>query len=204
MPNNTINARRLVASVLTLVVATGFIASCSDSVESPRVLLVGDSILNQSADAVRASLEQQEWSPVVAAFGGTAIEQWTARLPALIAEHDPSIVVVELGTNDCTAGPDCPIDQQVEAALDALGRRAGLVAQRADRSGLPGGCRAHQCRAEAATASHPNLEIVDFSDEFAGHPGWLDAGGPHLTPVGQLEFAKLITDAVDEFHVADS
>ena len=50
----------------------------------------------------------------------------------------------------------------------------------------------------------PNLQIVDFSDEFAGHPEWLDAGGPHLTPAGQLAFAKLITDAVDEFHVDGS
>ena len=187
------------------MIAAGVVASCSDSVDSPRVLLVGDSILNQSADAVRASLEQQEWSPVVAAFGGTAIEQWTARLPALIAEHDPSIVVVELGTNDCTAGPDCPIDQQVEAALDALsGAEQVLWLNVQTGPAYPAGAERIDAALEAATASHPNLEIVDFSDEFAGHPGWLDAGGPHLTPVGQLEFAKLITDAVDEFHVADA
>ena len=184
--------------------AASVVASCSETVESPRVLVVGDSILNQSADAVRASLEQQEWSPVVAAFGGTAIEQWTARLPALIAEHDPSIVVVELGTNDCTAGPDCPIDQQVEAALDALsGAEQVLWLNVQTGPAYPAGAERINAAREAATASHPNLEIVDFSDEFAGHPEWLDAGGPHLTPVGQLEFAKLITDAVDEFHVAD-
>jgi acyl-CoA thioesterase I len=196
-----IDARRLVA-VLTFVAASSIVASCSDSVESPRVLVVGDSILNQSTDAVRASLEQQSWAPVTAVFGGSAIEQWTARLPALIAEHDPSIVVVELGTNDCTAGVDCPIEQQIEAALDALeGVEQILWLNVQTGPSYPAGAERINAALEGATALHPNLRIVDFSDEFAGHPEWLDAGGPHLTPAGQLAFADLITEAVDEFHV---
>lgn len=199
------DARRLIAGVLTLVAAMGFVASCSDSVESPRVVVVGDSILNQSADEVRTSLQQHEWAPVVAAFGGSAIEQWTARLPALIAEHDPSIVVVELGTNDCTAGPDCPIEQRIEAALEALsGAEQILWLNVQTGPAYPAGAERINAALDAASASHPNLQIVDFSDEFAGHPAWLDAGGPHLTPAGQLAFAKLITDAVDEFHVEDT
>jgi hypothetical protein len=68
----------------------------------------------------------------------------------------------------------------------------------------PAGAELVNSALAAAAESHPKMQVVDFSDEFQGQPEWLEAGGPHLTPAGQLHFAKLIQDAVDEFKVEGS
>jgi acyl-CoA thioesterase-1 len=193
---------RLLAPVVAAATASAVVASCASTVETPRVLVLGDSILNQSADPVRSSLEDHGWAPVVIAFGGSAIEQWTARLPQLLDEHQPSIVVVELGTNDCTDGVCPELDAQIEAALDALADTEQILWLNVQTGPTyPAGAERVNVALDTAATRHPNLEIVDFSDEFAGHPDWLDAGGPHLTPAGQLAFARLVTEAVDRFDV---
>jgi lysophospholipase L1-like esterase len=189
------------AALLSLAIIA-FAASCDSTVDSPRVLVVGDSILNQSADVTRQALTDAGWDPFVVAYGGTAIEQWTAHLPQLLADHDPSIVVVELGTNDCTDGVCPDLDGKIELALEALqGAEEILWLNVQTGPTYPAGSERINRALDDAASSHANVRIVDFSDEFAGHPAWLDAGGPHLTPAGQLAFARLITDAVDKFHV---
>jgi hypothetical protein len=197
--------RRRILGTVAAGIAIGVVAACSPTVESSRVLVVGDSILNQSIDPVRAGLEGSGWTPITAAFGGSAIEQWTAALPQLVAEHQPSIVVIELGTNDCAvdACPDLPA--QIEATIDAVDpveRILWLNVQ--TEPDYPAGAELVNNALAAAAESHPKMQIVDFSDEFQGHADWLEAGGPHLTPAGQLHFAKLIQDAVDEFKVEGS
>ncbi len=178
------------------------LVSCASTVETPRVLVLGDSILNQSADEVRSSLEQRGWAPTVVAYGGSAIGQWTAALPRLLAEHDPSIVVVELGTNDCTDGVCPELDAQIQTALDALDPAEQVLWLNVQTGPTyPQGAERVNVALETAASRRADVEVVDFSDEFAGHPAWLDAGGPHLTPAGQLAFARLITDAVDQFDV---
>jgi lysophospholipase L1-like esterase len=194
---------RIVAVSVAVCVTAVVAASCGSTVDSPRVLVVGDSILNQSADPVRAELEADGWAPVVIAFGGSAIEQWTERLPQLLAEHSPSIVVVELGTNDCTDGVCPQLDAQIAQALDALADAEQILWLNVQTGPTyPAGAERINAALEQAAAARANLRIVDFSDTFADHAAWLDDGGPHLTPAGQRAFARLITDAVDDFDVS--
>jgi hypothetical protein len=206
LPTRSTNTwrRRLIEALVAGTVLSVFVA-CTPTVESSRVLVVGDSILNQSADPVRAALESRGWTPVTVAFGGSAIEQWTAALPQLVAEHQPSIVVFELGTNNC-AEDACPeLPSQIEAALDAVEpvERVLWLNVQTDPS-YPAGAEVVNAALDAAAENHPKMQVVDFSDEFQGKSEWLDNGGPHLTPAGQLYFAKLIQDAVDEFKVEGS
>jgi hypothetical protein len=196
--------RRVIETIIAGVVISVF-AACSPTVDSSRVLVVGDSILNQSIDPVKSALEDKGWTPVVTAFGGSAIEQWTGELPQLVADNDPSIVVLELGTNDC-AVDTCPqLEAQIDATLDAIEpvERVLWLNVQTEPSYPAGAERVNEALA-AAAETHPKMQVVDFSDEFQGHPDWLDNGGPHLTPVGQVHFAKLIQDAVDEFKVQGS
>lgn len=190
--------------VATIVVASAVLAACTPTVDSSHVLVVGDSILNQSSDKVRADLEQRGWTPVIAAYGGTAIEQWTGELPQLVADNDPSIVVIELGTNDCTENV-CPlVKAAIEATLDAVKPAQQVLWLNVQTApDYPAGAEQVNVALEDAAQSRGNVRIVDFSDEFAGHPEWLDNGGPHLTPEGQAAFARLIGDAVDDFRVEE-
>src|SRR4029450_3779158 len=193
--------RRFIETLVTGMLISVF-AACTPTVDSSRVLVVGDSILNQSLDPVKSALEDKGWTPVTIAFGGSAIEQWITELPKLVTDNDPSIVVIELGTNDGADG-SCPdLETQIDAALDAVKpvERVLWLNVQTDPS-YPAGAELVNQALAAASETHPKLQIVDFSDEFHGHPEWLETGGPHLTPAGQLHFAKLIQDAVDEFKV---
>jgi len=181
------------------------ISACGTSVESSKVLVVGDSILNQSVDEVRAELEQEGWAPAIVAYGGTAIEQWITHLPQLVADHDASVVVLELGTNNC-AEDVCPLIQdQINQALQAVEGAEQVVWLNVQTApDYPKGAEDVNAALAAAQQSIPNLEIVDFSEEFAGHPEWLDQQGPHLTDAGQVAFAGLIADALADFRVVGS
>jgi lysophospholipase L1-like esterase len=193
---------RRAAAVLVIGLLAGVVAACSPSVDSSRVLVVGDSILNQSVDPVRAALEQHGWAPITVAYGGTAIEQWVPALPNLVAEHDPSIVVIELGTNDCTSDVCPTLETQINQVLDAVKPAQQVLWLNVQTTpDYPSGAKQVNVALAQAAGSRPNVRIVDFSDDFAGHPEWLDQGGPHLTPDGQQAFARLIADAVDKFHV---
>lgn len=198
-----LRARLAVALVFVVVMST--ISACDTIVESTKVLVVGDSILNQSVDEVRAELEQHGWAPVIVAYGGTAIEQWITHLPRLVAEHDASVVVLELGTNNC-AEDVCPLIQdQINQALQAVEGAEQIVWLDVQTApDYPKGAEDVNAALAAAEQSTPNLEIIDFSEEFAGHPEWLDQQGPHLTDAGQIAFARLIADALADFRVVGS
>jgi hypothetical protein len=197
--------RRRIVEAIVFGMVIGIVAACTPTVDSSRVLVVGDSILEQSIDPVRSALEDRGWTPVTFAVGGTAIEQWVPELPTLVDQNKPSIIVIELGTNDCADG-SCPdLQGQIDAVLDAVKpvERVLWLNVQTDPS-YPAGAELVNAALSFAADSHPKMQIVDFSDEFHGHPQWLENGGPHLTLAGQLHFAKLIQDAVDEFKVKGS
>jgi hypothetical protein len=205
MTPRPVAARRRVIETIVAGMVISVFAACTPTVDSSRVLVVGDSILNQSLEPVKSALEEKGWTPVAVAFGGSAIEQWITELPKLVADNDPSIVVIELGTNDCAVDACPQLESQIDAALDAVKpvERVLWLNVQTDPS-YPSGAELVNRALAAASETHPKMQIVDFSDEFHGHPDWLEDGGPHLTPAGQLHFAKLIQDAVDEFKVEGS
>lgn len=97
------------------VVAADALTSAADSlIAAPRVLVLGDSIsaaygmsLEQGWVALLQRQLEERWpdSQVVnASISGDTSAGGLRRLPALLAEHAPDIVVIELGGNDGLRG----------------------------------------------------------------------------------------------------
>src|SRR5688572_14310133 len=101
-------ARR--ARLLLLAVVLGLVAvACIEPqpVSGNKVLVVGDSLMNQARDEVAAALQADGWDPTIEAEGGTTIVTWSERFLLLDLSQQPNMIVIELGTNDC--GTDsCP------------------------------------------------------------------------------------------------
>ena len=86
------------AAFLTLV---GIMAlSRADAPSPQRVLLVGDSLAIGMSDEFRVLARHSGMDGRVEAKTGSRIDQWVRWLPAQLAHHRPSLVIVCLGTND--------------------------------------------------------------------------------------------------------
>lgn len=94
---------------------------------APTLLVVGDSISAGyglapgegwvSLLAARVAQERYDYKVVNGSIGGDTTAGGRARLPALLAEHRPAIVVIELGGNDALRGQPLA---QTRANLDAM------------------------------------------------------------------------------------
>jgi acyl-CoA thioesterase-1 len=99
-----------------LIVASLFGASARAQVSAPIVLVVGDSISagyglakgEGWVDLLAARLKEtgHRERVVNASISGDTTAGGRARLPALLREHRPAIVIVELGGNDALRGGD--------------------------------------------------------------------------------------------------
>lgn len=97
------------------------------AVQAKTLLILGDSLsagygLSQQQSWVQLlqqKLEQQNsaWSLVNASISGETSAGGLARLPALLDQHQPDYVLIELGANDGLRGFPIP---QLEANLNAL------------------------------------------------------------------------------------
>ena len=107
----------------------------------PTVLVMGDSLsaaYGLDADegwvaltAERIAERRPGWRVVNASISGETTAGGLARLPALLAEHKPALVIVELGANDGLRGlPLAQARANLAGALDAIrgaGARALLI-----------------------------------------------------------------------------
>ena len=166
-----------------------------------RVLLIGDSLLTHSRDAVQKVLVHDHWDPVVAALPGTSIEAWATPTATLVANAKPDVVVVELGTNDCIF-KHC---QDLAGTIDDLMRNIGsdklvfwLNVQRGPSH--PEFSGEVNDAINAAADRWPNIVVVDLSSKFDGHPEWHIADGLHFNAQGQYQLALLIAEALRPYH----
>lgn len=101
----------------------------------------------------------------------------------------PRLVVVALGSNgSITKG-------NIHDALDIIGKKRtlGLVTPR--ESGGGAGSDAALVRSEAK--KHENrIELIDWVKHSAGHPGWFQPDGLHLTFEGADAMARLFAKAL--------
>jgi GDSL-like Lipase/Acylhydrolase family len=161
-----------------------------------RVLLVGDSLLWQSMPPVASALQSGGWDPTIRAAPGTTIGAWTPKMSDFVAETRPDVVVVELGTNNCTA--ECP---NLAGVIDRLMR------------GIPGSTPVYwlNVQSQPGYPAHPesvndalaaalrrwsNLELVDLSARLRNHPEWHQADGLHLSAAGSAQLAGLIAESL--------
>lgn len=102
--------------LLTVILLSGWNAPLAHAAtaSSPVVLVVGDSIsagygLNKGqvwVDQLTARLKEENYSHRVvnASISGDTTAGGRARLPALLAQHKPALVIIELGGNDALRG----------------------------------------------------------------------------------------------------
>ena len=64
-------------------------------------------------------------SVVNASISGDTTSGGRARLPALLAQHKPAIVVIELGANDALRGLPLPMTQENLSQMTATAQKAG-------------------------------------------------------------------------------
>lgn len=193
--------RSLGALVIVFVVVA--LAGCGGSkTVDDHVVVVGDSILQMSTKEVEAALRAAGWKPAVMGVYGSTIRggtqgSWPKTVHNLVRLMHPKVAVVELGTNDAMEQRCCGhVGDDVDALMHELrdvphvqwlnvqeGRTFSASSERVNRE------------LRAATKRWSNLQIVDFSDRFKGHPDWHSGPGPHLTPAGQVAFAQLVVQA---------
>jgi len=102
---------------------------------APVVLVVGDSIsagygLTKGTGwvellAARIDAERLPWRVVNASITGDTTAGGRARLPALLAQHKPGVVIVELGGNDGLRGGNLKSTRDNLDAMIAAVRKAG-------------------------------------------------------------------------------
>lgn len=173
-------------------------AATSTTGAAPEALVVGDSILHQALDEVRSALRVAGWQPTVLARPGSSIQAWPQDVCRAVARVGPSAAVVELGTNNCTRGSSCMIDDAIDeimASLDGVGRVIWLNVQQAPD--YPEGAEQVNAALQRAATRWPTLKIADFSAAFRDRPRLHIPDGVHLSKMGQKAFAGYVLEALE-------
>jgi hypothetical protein len=162
-----------------------------------RALLVGDSIFFQTREELDAVLTDEGWQPHVAALPATTIADWVEPLGALVEEHAPDVVVVELGTNEDVDRPDLGHDVlRILRRLSGVDRVVWLNVQ--EDAEYPRGAGAINHVVESSLVWADNAELLDFSGHFADHTEWhaLEPEGVHMSVSGEQELARFVAAAL--------
>jgi lysophospholipase L1-like esterase len=161
--------------------------------------LVGDSLLNASRGEMTSALSAAGWQPVIHATGGTTITYWATRVQFYEAFDRPDIVVIELGTNDCSPVECVDLAPYIDRIMRSIPISHPVVWLNAQED-VPPFFAAHRDfvnnAIQNARIRWPNLSVVDLSGHFAGHPEWHNPDGLHFNEAGRQEFARFLVDAL--------
>jgi lysophospholipase L1-like esterase len=190
------------SAILVALVPIAWVSVASSRTEpkpvarGSKVLVVGDSLTWQSIPEVTASLEAGGWDPTIQAAPGTTIGAWADKVGKLVDEHDPDVVVVELGTNNCTA--ECPrIASVIDRLLRSVPRSVPVVWLNVQaQPSYPAHPESVNDALAAAAERWPNVTLVDMSARFRNHPDWHMEDGLHLTATGSTELGKLMAESL--------
>lgn len=92
-----------------------------------RVLLVGDSLGVGLASPLRAELKKKGTECSSSVRGSTIARYWLGRVPELLRQHRPTVVLFSLGANDCRLEESraCADFRRLSGDLAALAAHAG-------------------------------------------------------------------------------
>ncbi|SOB54080.1 arylesterase [Pseudomonas lundensis] len=163
------------------------------------ILIVGDSIsagfgLDTRLGWVslleqRLEREGHDDRVVNASISGDTSAGGQARLPALLTEHKPDVVIVELGGNDGLRGqPPAQLQQNLAAMIDAAktaGAKVLLLGMQLPPNYGPRYTEAF-ARVYTQLADEKQIALVPFFLEgVGGHPELMQADGLHPAAAGQ-------------------
>lgn len=189
--------RRMLAGVaLWLLCVAGAPASQPDE---PLLLVLGDSLsaaygieLSQGWVALlarRLAARDDHWRVVNASVSGETTAGGAARLPALLREHRPRLVVIELGGNDGLRGIDFEttrrhLDAMVGAAR-ASGARVLLVGMRLPPNLGPAFNRRFEQMFTTVAQRHAVPLVPFLLEGVGGVDGLMQADGIHPVAAAQ-------------------
>ena len=167
------------------------------------VLVMGDSNVFRSSAEIDHALRDAGFEPTEHGLPGYGLKDtdayWLPKLPALLAD-DPAVVVVALGTNDTASEAEVQgVAGGIDKIMFAIGGRRVIWITHVDVRpfSVPDGGRTVNGIIRAATASWPNLTILDFTFTLAAHPEFLRDDHLHFTPEGMRAYASSIATAVE-------
>ncbi len=126
------------AWILFLVVAVFNLSTTAKAQENPTILVLGDSLsAGYNIDVEQGWVEllnqklQREGYPhtvINGSISGDTTTQGLLRLPTLLEQHDPEIVIIELGGNDALRGtPPNAIKRNLSKLIDTSKRSGAEV-----------------------------------------------------------------------------
>jgi acyl-CoA thioesterase-1 len=195
------NPRSLLSFVAAALIALSafVVPSARAATDAPVLLVVGDSIsagygLAQGTGWVdllvkRLDDKRLPWHVVNASITGDTTAGGRARLPALLSQHKPTVVVVELGGNDGLRGGNLRSAKDNLAAMIAAVRKAGakvvLVGMKLPPNYGPAYTREFDAMF-AEVAKSQRAALVPFLFEGFGESGeWFQPDRIHPTAAAQ-------------------
>jgi acyl-CoA thioesterase-1 len=132
--------RLLFATILTLLAAAAYAQTASTgsgSTDRKTILVVGDSLSAEYGIArgsgwvpllgQRLAQQYPAWTVVNASISGDTTTGGLTRLPALLRQHRPAIVILELGSNDALRGLPLTMTEQNLGSMAQQARQAGAA-----------------------------------------------------------------------------
>lgn len=199
----------LTETIILGVIALALLASVFGGPEvSPPgpVLLVGDSLLWQSADEMDAALAEDGWETRIEATPGAGINgggftsfAWPEHLDKITKQLDYEVAIVELGTNGCQGCPSVP--QAIDNVMKNLHNVELVLWIDARRNApRPGMARADEINSELRKAEDrwDDLEVLSL-EELLENPTdspMIEPDGVHLTGGGQLVLTHSVREVL--------
>ncbi|MEX0665715.1 MAG: hypothetical protein WD598_13245 [Acidimicrobiia bacterium] len=167
-----------------------------------KVLLVGDSLLDRSRLPVSDALTEAGWDPRIKADGGRSITFFQDKVPLFAGSTQPGVMVIELGTNDCSPVLCVPLGPAIDQIMGSVPSDYPVLWLNA-QTDVPAPFNENRDfvngELEDADSRWPNLYLVDLDGHFAGHPEWHEDDGLHFNEEGRHEFARFLVDELDRF-----
>jgi len=179
------------------------------------LMVLGDSLsagYRMSASAAWPALVSTRWQQqpkvVNASISGDTAGQGLARLPALLKQHQPRWVLIELGGNDGLRGfPPQAIEQDLRAIIRAV--KAADAQPLLMQIRLPANYGRRYT--EAFSAIYPRLAeeyslplVPFFMEQVYLKPEWMQQDGIHPNPDAQPFIAGIMADALAPLVKHDS